>query len=109
MIFDRPRPDVLARFLCDELAGGISAAATAPPAAAVGGAVGEPVAIVGMACRFPGGVRSAEGLWDLVASGMDAVGDFPADRGWQVERLYDPDPDRTGTSYTRQGGFLYDA
>ncbi|NUS84926.1 MAG: SDR family NAD(P)-dependent oxidoreductase, partial [Streptomyces sp.] len=109
LIFDRPRPDVLARFLCDELAGGVSAAAAAPPAAAVGGAVGEPVAIVGMACRFPGGVRSADGLWDLVASGMDAVGDFPADRGWQVERLYDPDPDRTGTSYTRQGGFLYDA
>nr|ARQ84055.1 milbemycin biosynthetic protein MilA3 [Streptomyces hygroscopicus subsp. aureolacrimosus] len=111
LIFDRPRPDVLARFLCDELAGagGTSAATAAPPVAAVGGAAGEPVAIVGMACRFPGGVRSAEGLWDLVASGMDAVGDFPADRGWEVERLYDPDPDRTGTSYTRQGGFLYDA
>ncbi|MGY0055446.1 SDR family NAD(P)-dependent oxidoreductase [Streptomyces sp. LZ34] len=109
LIFDRPRPDVLARFLCDELAGGMSAAPAAPPASAVGGAGGEPVAIVGMACRFPGGVRSAEGLWDLVASGVDAVGDFPADRGWEVERLYDPDPDRTGTSYTRQGGFLYDA
>ncbi|MEU5644551.1 beta-ketoacyl synthase N-terminal-like domain-containing protein, partial [Streptomyces milbemycinicus] len=69
----------------------------------------EPIAIVGMACRFPGEVRSAEDFWQLIMAERDAIGDFPTDRGWDVERLYDPDPDRSGTCYTRHGGFLYDA
>ncbi|CAL9649036.1 Narbonolide_10-deoxymethynolide synthase PikA1, modules 1 and 2 [Streptomyces sp. enrichment culture] len=67
----------------------------------------EPIAIVGMACRYPGGVTDPDGLWELVAEGVDAVSPFPKDRGWR-EDLYDPDPDSVGKSYVNEGGFLDD-
>ncbi|RSN71061.1 type I polyketide synthase [Actinomadura sp. WAC 06369] len=105
--FDHPTPAALAsRLRADVLGVSRPPAGTAPPAEPD---AGGPVAIVGMACRLPGGVAGPEDLWRLVAEGGDAVSGFPDDRGWDLERLFDPDPDRAGTSYTSRGGFLRDA
>ncbi|RSD14001.1 type I polyketide synthase [Amycolatopsis eburnea] len=102
VVFDYATPAALAEHLEAELTG--ERADTAAPVVA---AVDEPIAIVGMSCRYPGGIGSPDDLWRLVLDGRDGIGEFPADRGWDVE--YDPDPERTGTTYTREGGFLYDA
>ncbi|MFI7434074.1 type I polyketide synthase [Micromonospora haikouensis] len=72
-------------------------------------AAGQPIAIVGMACRFPGGITSPDALWDLVAASGDAVGPFPADRGWDLTDLHDPTRERPGTSCVAEGGFVHDA
>ncbi|MGW1926156.1 SDR family NAD(P)-dependent oxidoreductase, partial [Streptomyces massasporeus] len=109
LIFDHPNPTAVARLLRQELTPGPTGAGDQPadtrphPAAA-----DEPVAIVGMSCRFPGRVASPEDLWQLVAGGVDAVAPFPDDRGWDVSALYDEDPDRARTVYARNGGFLHD-
>jgi acyl transferase domain-containing protein/thioesterase domain-containing protein/aryl carrier-like protein len=105
VVFDHPSVAALAQHLLDRALG---EAAPASPRLALDAAAEEPIAIVGMACRYPGGVSSPEDLWRLVASGTDAIAGFPTDRGWDLERLYDPDPDNAGTSYVREGGFLSD-
>ncbi|MEU1290759.1 beta-ketoacyl synthase N-terminal-like domain-containing protein, partial [Kitasatospora sp. NPDC005856] len=106
LVFDHPTASAISRHLADLLLAAPAGAEhpAAPVAAPV--AVDEPIAIVGMACRYPGGVRSPEDLWRLVTDNVDAIAGFPRDRGWDVDGLYDPDPDAPGTSYVREGGFL---
>ncbi|MFF1613297.1 beta-ketoacyl synthase N-terminal-like domain-containing protein [Amycolatopsis sp. NPDC058278] len=101
LIYDFPTPGAVIA----ELTRLASASPAEPPRASPAKSA-EPIAVVAMACRFPGGVRSPEDLWRLVADRVDATSEFPADRGWDVAGLYDPDPDRIGHSVTRRGGFL---
>jgi acyl transferase domain-containing protein/acyl carrier protein len=106
LVFDYPTANALGDFLLSAAGSKLRApgrAALTPSSAE------EPIAIVGMACRYPGGVSSPQGLWDLASAGIDAIAGFPTDRGWDLERLYDPDPDRPDTCYAREGGFLPDA
>ncbi|WP_220499865.1 type I polyketide synthase, partial [Microbispora sp. H10949] len=118
VVFDHPTPAALIGLL-DALAGGpsedLTGAADGDARPGVGAREREPydpdgdaVAIVGMACRFPGGARTPAELWELLVSGTDAITEFPADRGWDPD-LFDPDPEHPGTSITRHGGFLHDA
>ncbi|RGC65728.1 Erythronolide synthase, modules 1 and 2 [Micromonospora sp. MW-13] len=107
LVFDYPTPQALAAHVHAELAGAGSGVAASGARTTTG--LDEPIAIVGMACRYPGGVETPEQLWALLAGGGDGIGEFPADRGWDLETLFDPDPDRPGSSYTRHGGFLYGA
>ncbi|MFK0258974.1 type I polyketide synthase, partial [Streptomyces sp. NPDC090445] len=112
LIFDYPTSLVLARHLAAELGADDDRASHAVPVPAPGqggaGGADDPIAIVAMSCRYPGGVTTPEELWRLLEGGGDAITGFPADRGWDVESLYHPDPDHPGTSYTRHGGFLHD-
>ncbi|WP_444843225.1 type I polyketide synthase [Amycolatopsis kentuckyensis] len=101
LAFDYPTATALAAYLRAELLGAVDEAP-----AAVARNTDEPIAIVGMSCRFPGEVRNPDELWALLAEGRDAVTEFPADRGWDTAALYDPDPDHAGTTYVREGGFL---
>ncbi|WP_374227394.1 type I polyketide synthase, partial [Streptomyces sp. AC512_CC834] len=106
LVFDYPTPDALAGHLLEQVADTQDVVAAAAPVLAYDD---EPIVIVGMACRFPGGVESPEDLWRLVADGADAVSEFPGNRGWDVEQVYDPSGERPNTTYTREGGFLHDA
>ncbi|WP_415823721.1 SDR family oxidoreductase, partial [Mycobacterium basiliense] len=105
LIFDYPTPAALAGYLRTRLDGTISTVSTPT----VPDPTNEPIAIVGMGCRFPGGVHSPTGLWDMLANSRDVISQFPTDRGWDLEHLYDPDPDQVGCVYNRGGGFVYDA
>ncbi|WP_405968643.1 type I polyketide synthase [Streptomyces sp. NBC_00015] len=110
LIFDYPSAGVLAEFLRLELVGEELVADSVVGRGASAVSVSEdPVAIVGMGCRLPGGVASPEDLWALVAEGREGISAFPEDRGWDVARLFDPDPEAVGKSTVRHGGFLHDA
>ena len=105
LIFDYPTPEALAVYLLGEVSD-TQSVSVAPAVAAA--AIDEPVAIVGMSCRFPGGVRCPEDLWKLVTDGVDAISAFPTDRGWDLEGLYDDGSGAPGTCYAGEGGFIYD-
>ncbi|MEU2058631.1 SDR family NAD(P)-dependent oxidoreductase, partial [Streptomyces bungoensis] len=114
VIFDRPTVTALARHIREELDGPsdglpVPATAAAPAGVPAPAADDDPIAIVSMSCRYPGGANSPEELWRILAEGRDVIDAFPDDRSWNLDALYDPDPDREGTCYTREGGFVYDA
>ncbi|WP_461030386.1 beta-ketoacyl reductase, partial [Streptomyces sparsus] len=107
LVFDHPTCRALADFLLAEVSDrelpGETTAAVARTAAA-----DDPIAVVAMGCRFPGGISTPEQLWSLLANGEEGLVPFPEDRGWDLEALYDPEPGKAGSVYTRTGGFLED-
>ncbi|MFJ6430647.1 SDR family NAD(P)-dependent oxidoreductase [Streptomyces sp. NPDC091416] len=111
VVFDYPTPAALARHLLTELSGTDAPAATTPTPVRPNPAVhaDDPIAIVGMACRYPGNIGSPEDLWQAVTDGADLISDFPTDRGWDLRKIYDPEGVRPDTSYVARGGFLDDA
>ncbi|WAP54160.1 type I polyketide synthase [Streptomyces sp. S465] len=118
LLFDHPTPPAVVDHLAEALAEADAVPdttdANAEPApesvpVAIPEETDDPIVVVGMACRYPGGVTDPDGLWNLVAGGVDGVSDFPTDRGWNLETLFSDDPDQPGTSYARAGGFLHDA
>ncbi|MCO1582772.1 KR domain-containing protein, partial [Crossiella sp. SN42] len=105
VVFDHPSPAALAQHLTE-----LSTPAESTTAETTRrDVVDEPIAVVGIGCRFPGGIRAPEDLWRLLADGADAITEFPDNRGWPLDELFHPDPDHPGTSYVRHGGFLHDA
>ncbi|MFF9505228.1 beta-ketoacyl synthase N-terminal-like domain-containing protein, partial [Streptomyces sp. NPDC014656] len=113
LVYDHPTPDAVVRHLWRRTGGGRAddaqdpAAPSGPPAGSPSGDEDDdPIAIVAMSCRFPGGVDTPEQLWRAVADGADLVGAFPTDRGWDLEGLYDPEGNAPGKHYVREGGFL---
>jgi polyketide synthase 12 len=105
LVFDHPTAASIAQYVLQRLDGGHRSGRSTTT---VDRPSDEPIAIVGMACRFPGGVRSPAEFWQLLADGVDGISDFPGDREWDLEHLYDPESLRSGTTYIREGGFIYD-
>ncbi|MFE9069458.1 SDR family NAD(P)-dependent oxidoreductase, partial [Streptomyces violaceusniger] len=106
-VFDYPTPLALAEYACSELLGTAAEPVHTEPSGTL--VDDDPIVIVGMSCRFPGGVSSPEDLWRLLTEGGDAMSAFPADRGWDLSGLFHSEPGHPGTSYTRTGGFVHDA
>ncbi|MER6989181.1 type I polyketide synthase [Saccharopolyspora hirsuta] len=100
LTYDHPTPDAVVRSLSAEAAEEVASTEAADQ---------EPIAIVAMSGRWPGGADTPEALWQLAVDGVDAIGPFPDNRGWDLDGLYDPDGNRPNTSRTREGGFLYSA
>ncbi len=107
LVFDHPTATAVAKLLLTQV-DRVERPAVLPAVRRSHGGE-ESIAIVGMGCRYPGGATSPDELWALLAGGVDAISVFPRNRGWDLERLYDPDPDRPGTCYSRHGGFVHDA
>ncbi|MGW4059745.1 type I polyketide synthase [Amycolatopsis sp. NPDC004747] len=106
LVFDHPTPLAVAAHVLERAFGDGEPVRASVPASAA--AADEPIAIVAMGCRLPGGVRSPEDLWRLLADGGDAIGPFPEERGWDIGRIFDPERSKPGTTYVREGGFLAD-